>query len=238
MILQKTLHALRTIIIAPTCPICGKRLGASETFVCLDCQLAAPYTHLWQSRDNTMEQRFWGIVPVERAAAFMWFTEGSPWRAMIHEFKYHNHWFLAENLAQWYATELLRTDFLQGIDLIVPVPLHWRRRLARGYNQSEYIAAGISSKSKIPYSFNAVKRSINNPPQAGTNFIDRWQNIDNIFTVKHPEALVGRHILLVDDVFTSGATLTTLATAIRTACGGNVKISVATLAATRHLVEK
>lgn len=238
MTLQKVIRALKGVIIAPTCPICGRRLTPQESFVCLDCQLAAPYTHLWQSRDNAMEQRFWGIVPIERAAAFLWFTEGSKWREIIHEFKYHSHWFLAEQSAEWFASELLRTDFLEGIDLIVPVPLHWHRRLSRGYNQSEYIAAGISHKTKIPYTFNAVKRIVDNPPQAGAKFLDRWQNIDNIFTVTRPEALEGRHILLVDDVFTSGATLTTLSNAILTACKENVKISVATIAATRHLIEK
>lgn len=238
MILQRVIHALKGVIIAPTCPICGRRLSTSERFVCLRCQLDAPFTHLWQSRDNAMEQRFWGIVPIERAAAFLWFIESSKWRDMIHEFKYHSHWFLADRLGEWFATELLRTDFLKDIDTIVAVPLHWRRRLARGYNQSEYIAAGISRQSGIPHTFNAVRRTINNPPQAGTTFVSRWQNIENIFTVTHPELLVGRHILLVDDVFTSGATLSTLASAILTACKGDVKISVATLAATRHLVDK
>ena len=185
-----------------------------------------------------MEQRFWGIVPIERAAAFMWYIEGSAWRDIIHEFKYHNHWFLAQNMGYWFATELLRTNFLEGIDLIVPVPLHWRRRLTRGYNQTEYIALGISRKTGIKYCFDAVKRTINNPPQAGMEFINRWQHIENIFTTTHPERLKGKHILLVDDVFTSGATLTTLSQSIIKACDGDVKISVATLAASRHLADK
>ena len=85
-------------------------------------------------------------------------------------------------MGYWFATELLRTNFLEGIDLIVPVPLHWRRRLTRGYNQTEYIALGISRKTGIKYCFDAVKRTINNPPQAGMEFINRWQHIENIFT--------------------------------------------------------
>ncbi len=238
MFVDRLIHTLKSVIIAPTCPICGRRLESAESFVCISCQLAAPFTQLWLKQDNVMSRRFWGIVPIERAAAFMWFVESSPWRELIHEFKYHNHWFLAENMGYWFATELMRSDFLRDIDLIVAVPLHWRRRLSRGYNQSEYIAAGISRKSGIPYCFDAVKRSINNPPQAATQYIDRWQNIENIFTLTRPEALCSRHILLVDDVFTSGATLSTLAQAILKGCNGNVKISVATLAATRHLIDK
>lgn len=235
---SRLLHSLKSLVVAPTCPVCGKRLEQSDSFVCLACNLSAPYTHLWQSHDNAMEQRFWGIIPIERAAAFMWYVEGSKWRDIIHEFKYHNHWFLAQNMGQWFATELLRTDFFQGIDLIVPVPLHWRRRLVRGYNQTEYIALGLSRKTGIKCYRNAVKRTVNNPPQAGMEFINRWQHIENIFTTSHPERLKGKHILLVDDVFTSGATLSTLAQSIIKACDGDVKISVATLAASRHLADK
>lgn len=183
-----------------------------------------------------MEQRFWGVVPIERAAAFLWFTEGSRYRALIHQFKYHGQWYLAENMGRWFASELKVGDFLEGVELIVPVPLHWRRRIMRGYNQSEHIAHGISRATGIPCCFSAVKRTVHNPPQAGMKYINRWDNINNIFSVPHPERLIGRHILLVDDVFTSGATLLALATQIHRACNGNVKISVATLAASSHLV--
>ena len=185
-----------------------------------------------------MLQRFEGIVPVERAAALLWFSENSHWREIIHQFKYHNQWFLAENIGSWLASEILSSNFFDGIDVILPVPIYWRRRLIRGYNQTEHLAAGISRITSIPYNFKALKRIVNTSPQARQSYLERWQDMENIFAVTHPEQLIGRHLLLVDDVFTSGSTLIHLAQTIIKACNGNVKISVISFAASRHLIDK
>lgn len=231
--LSANLAALKELIFPAICPICGRVLVRSERFVCTFCRIEAPFTNLWTKRENAMEQRFWGLVPIERAAAFFWFVEGSSWRRLIHKAKYYNHWRYAEQLGSWFAVELLRTDFLSGIDYIVPIPLHWRKRLKRGYNQSEHIAAGLSKVSSIPTLFGAVKRHIHNPSQSQLMLMERWKNVDNIFSVAHPEKLRGRHILLVDDVFTTGATITSCAEQIIKACDGDVKISVATISASQ-----
>ncbi len=232
----RLLSSLRQLLFPATCPICGRRLKEQDSYLCLDCALTAPITNLWRSRGNPIEHQCWGQMAIERAAAFLWFSDNSPWQQLIHNFKYHNHWYYAENMGRWFATELSTSDFLDGIELIVPVPLHWRRTLWRGYNQSEHIAAGMSHISSIPYDFSVVRRIVHTPPQARMRYADRWSNISDIFAVTHPERLVGRHILLVDDVFTSGATLMALARAIYEACDGNVKISIATLAASHHLI--
>ena len=177
------------------------------------------------------------LIAFSAAAALLWFSSSSTWREVIHDFKYNSHWYYAENIGRWLAKEFAESNFFEGIDTIVPVPLHWSRRLSRGYNQSEHLAAGIGHETGIPCNFTALRRNRNNPPQARRKFFQRWENISTLFTVAHPEQLAGRHILLVDDVFTSGATLITLARAISKACGGNVKISIATVAASRHLIE-
>ena len=236
MRLHDIVRPLRQLLFPASCPVCGKMLTASEHFVCIHCHLSAPFTNLWQSRENLMEQRFWGQVPIERAAAFLWFIEGSRWQELIHNFKHHSHWYYAENIGQWLATELSQSDFFDGIDLILPVPLHWKRQLHRGYNQAEHLAAGISRQSGIPLCFNAVRRRKNNPPQAQMRYTDRWDNTDSLFEVTHPEELLGKHILLIDDVFTTGATLISLAQTIRKCCNDNVRISVSTLSASRHLM--
>ena len=209
-----------------------------ETVVCTACEATAPLTMLWEERANAMQERFWGLLPVEEASALLWYVEGSPWRDAVHRFKYAGRWLSAYDLGRWYGALLKESGAYADVDVIVPVPLHWRRRLVRGYNQTEYIALGLSRKTGIKCCRNAVKRTVNNPPQAGMEFINRWQHIENIFTTPHPERLKGKHILLVDDVFTSGATLSTLAQSIIKACDGDVKISVATLAASRHLADK
>ena len=231
------LSAVKQLLFPTLCPICGKRLRDIDGFVCLKCSTTVPFTHLWRVRDNIMEEHLGGMVAIERAAALLWFSGSSTWREVIHDFKYNSHWYYAENIGRWLAKEFAESNFFEGIDTIVPVPLHWSRRLPRGYNQSEHLAAGIGHETGIPCNFTALRRNRNNPPQARRKFFQRWENISTLFTVAHPEQLAGRHILLVDDVFTSGATLITLARAISKACDDNVKISIATVAASRHLIE-
>lgn len=230
----KRLHgateSLLSLFVPNICPVCGKTMVGGESFICLECRLAAPYTELWKERDNILEQRFWGIVPICRASAFLWFISGGKWVKIIHDMKYHSLPVFAKKMGYWYAAMLSESDFLSNVDLIVPVPLHWARRLARGYNQTEYIAAGISQYTSIPYCFNALRRVKNNPSQTHIESLERWDNVEDIFTVTHPEKLHSRHILLVDDVLTTGATLTSCAKKIIEACNGEVTISVATLA--------
>ena len=230
-------YAVKQLFFPTLCPICGELLQEIDGFVCLKCSSLVPFTNLWRVRDNIMEQHLGGLVPIQRAAALLWFSSSSGWREVIHDFKYNNHWYYAESIGRWLASEFSESNFFEGVDMIVPVPLHWSRRLYRGYNQSEYLAAGIGHQTNIPCNFRAIRRNRNNPPQAKRKFFQRWENISTLFSVTHPEQLVGRHILLVDDVFTSGATLISLARTITKACNGNDKISIATVAASRHLIE-
>lgn len=232
-LLSKGVESLLSVVVPDICPICGKTMVGGESFICFECRLSAPYTEQWKRRENIFEQRFWGVVPICRASAFLWFVEGSCWVKMIHDLKYHSLSVFAKNMGRWYAAMLSETDFLDGVDLIVPVPLYWIRRLTRGYNQSEYIAAGISEYTSIPCCFNAVRRVANNPSQTHVKSGDRWDNVEDIFSVIHPEKLRSHHILIVDDVLTTGATIISLATKITDACCGDVTISVATLAASK-----
>ena len=220
---------------APYCPVCGELLREGEIFVCTQCRYEAPLTNFWLNDNNPMVQRFWGLVPIRRASAFLWFIDQSRWRHLIHLFKYKGHWPIAERLGKWYGHELCHANALEGVDVIVPVPLHWVKRMKRSYNQSESVATGISRAARIPRDFGAVKRVRNNPSQALKGRNERWDNVAGIFKVTHPERLRGRHILLVDDVFTTGATVISCAEAIFAACDGDVEISVAALAISHRM---
>lgn len=233
----RALKSLYRLFIPAVCPVCGSILEAEESVACLKCMLQAPYTYLWEQQDNPMELRLRCHIPVVRAASMLWFREHSLWRDVIHDFKYHSQWYAAEQMGRLCALKLKDADFFSDVDLIVPVPLHPYRRLVRGYNQSEHIAAGISAAAKVPCCFNAVRRLRNNPPQVGQNYTSRWANIDKIFAVSRPEALVGKHIVIVDDVFTTGATIIALAQAILLSCNGNVRISVVTLSVSERIAE-
>lgn len=148
---------------------------------------------------------------------------------MIHAFKYHGRWRLALEMGTWYGACLADAGAFADADALVPVPLHWIRRLGRGYNQSEYLAAGLARALDKPVWTGILRRRRSNPSQTGARTPDRWSNVQDLFALRRPERLAGRHILLVDDVFTTGATLVSCAEAILAAVP-DCRISMATLA--------
>jgi ComF family protein len=224
---------LRELFAPRTCPICGGELRRDDIAVCTMCQITAPLTNLWEEADNAMTQRFWGIIPVRRAAALFWHVEGSPWRKAVHRFKYTNEWLTAYNLGRWLGILMRQSGNFDDVDVIIPVPLHWWRRLSRGYNQSEYIARGIAKSLGCKVLTHAVRRHHYNRTQTSQSATERWNNVEGIFRVTQPKRLQGRHILLVDDVFTTGATIMSLGETMLKAVD-NCQLSVATLAITRQ----
>lgn len=234
--LRRAVYDLSSLIFPTLCPVCGSMMSDGERFVCTACRYRIPMTGFCREADNPMWRRFWGLVPVERAAALFWFIEGSQWRRLIHDFKYGGKWVSALHLGRWLGAELAAGGLFADADVVVPIPLHWRKRLARGYNQSEYIAEGVAHSLGIPCDFRSVRRRVNNPSQTQQRHGERWDNVAGIFAVRRPERLRGKHVLLVDDVFTTGATVISCAEAIVEACGGDVRVSVATLAVSRKML--
>ena len=140
-------------------------------------------------------------------------------------------------MGEWLGEELLDSGNFDDIDLIVPIPLHYRRRLRRGYNQSEQLALGVGRKMGVECDFRSVRRRHYNDSQTSKSRSERWDNVEEIFDVRSVERLRGRHILLVDDVLTTGATMVSCASTILKACEGEVRISVASLAVSRRVIE-
>ena len=201
--------------------------------MCPSCEITAPLTNLWLEEHNPMSERFWGLLPIQRAAAFLWYVEGSPWRKVIHNFKYGGRWRVAYDMGRWYGACLREGGLFSDVDVVVPVPLHWRRRLSRGYNQSEYLARGIAHELGVECDMKSVRRWRYNSSQVVHNTAERWENVENIFHVRYPERLRDKHVLLVDDVFTTGATIMSLGSEVRSKAE-NVRLSVAVLATSRH----
>lgn len=222
-----------SLVAPPTCPACGKELVAEGGAVCPLCEMTAPLTNLWREQHNAMCERFWGLMPVERASAFLWYVEGSAWREMIHRFKYSGEWLVAYNMGRWYGAELRESGLYADVDVVVPVPLHIGRRFWRGYNQSEYIARGIARELGVEVDTRSVSRYRYNRSQTTHRRDERWDNVEGIFRVRRRESLRGRHILLVDDVFTTGATIMSLGETILSQVD-DVRLSVAVLATSRH----
>lgn len=218
-----------SLVFPRRCPVCGGEMARGGR-VCTLCELTAPLTGLWSEAGNGMEQRFWGLLPVEHASAFLWYVEGSPWRGAVHRFKYGGEWRTAYSLGRWYGILLKESGLYADVDTAVPVPLHYRRLLGRGYNQAEYVAEGIARELGIEVDRDSVRRHRYNRSQTTRSMRERWDNVEGIFSVRRPEALAGRHLLLVDDVFTTGATIMSLGSAIIGAVP-DARLSVAALAA-------
>ena len=218
----------------PVCPVCGGMMGEGNVLICTYCRNEIPLTFFCAQEHNSVRERLWELqLPVVNAASFFFFVHGSGFRELVHTFKYRGGWKLAREMGEWFGAEIAAGGIYSDIDVIVPVPLHIRKRLRRGYNQAEYIAEGLASALGRPVDLHSVRRRVHNKSQTLSDRSKRWDNVAGIFDVRRPEALAGKHILLVDDVLTTGATLIS--------CGREIlsqvpdcRLSVATLAVSRN----
>lgn len=210
------MNALLEYILPRTCHICGRQLGKDERYLCRRCLTKLPRSNFHRVKDNPMEQRFMGIVPYERCTGLLLYTPNSELASVLHDMKYRKFRDLGRYMGEVMGRELLNTGFFNGVDMLMPVPMHWWKQARRGYNQAEQLCIGISKATDIPVdtSLRAVR---GHRTQTALNHDQRLENLKNIFVVRNPERLSGKHILLVDDVCTTGATLTAAAEPLATA---------------------
>ena len=218
------------LIYPNVCAACGNTLFKQEKYICTKCLYFLPKTNFHLEKDNPVCQLFWGKVHIEHAAAFYFFHKGSKYRYLIHSIKYQNLKELGYELGKKYGSELKKSDFYKGIDIVVPLPLHPSKERSRGYNQSEWIARGIAERLNVKVDRNCIKRVIATETQTRKSKFDRWKNVENIFKITDTETLASKHILLVDDVLTTGSTIESCAAELLKA--ENSKVSVAALAVT------
>ena len=215
-----------TDLIAPrACAACERRLAIGEELLCARCNLHLPRTHFASSpTDNPLAQRFWGLVPIERAAALFYYEPNSAASLVIKSMKYHYHPEYGEMLGKLAAKEFSVHGFFEGIDAIVPISLARQRQRQRGYNQSYEIAKGIQKITGIPIVDNAVRRTSFNNSQARSTHLEREANVENAFELISAELIRNRHILLVDDIVTTGATMRACLQQLQKAQPQNVSI--------------
>jgi ComF family protein len=219
---------LLSLLFPRLCYACGNQLLRNEMLICTECHVLIPRTNYHLEEDNPVARLFWGRCKIEKAAAFSFYNRDSRIRHLIHNLKYKGIETIGFELGKIYGESLSKSDFLSGIDIIIPVPLHPAKKRIRGFNQSEIISDGISSATGIPVDRVSLSRITVTGTQTRRSRFERWVNVEGIFSVKNPTLLEGKHILLIDDVITTGSTLESCANELLKAEG--VRVSVAALA--------
>jgi ComF family protein len=210
------------------CIICNESLLRGEVQICLHCLHGIPTTNFHLHPDNSVEKRFWGKVPLYRGTSFFFFQKGSPFQKLLHELKYRGNKEIGAIIASFAAADLLDAPDFCSVDVLVPVPLHPRKFAKRGYNQSEWIAKGLAGVLHKPVDTLHLRRIRENATQTKKSVFDRYKNTEGIFHLTDTSVFEGRHVLLIDDVLTTGSTLEACMIALMTT--PNIRISLFTLA--------
>lgn len=226
--LKKYLQSLTQLVYPNLCIICNECLVVGEQCICHECLAGMPRTNYHRQPNNEMERRFWGKVPIEAATAFYFFTKGSPYQHLLHELKYKDNTKIGEVLGRYAAADWHDAPSFSTFDLVVPVPLHPKKLALRGYNQSECVAKGIAQVLETSIDTQNLIRTQQNTTQTRKTVYERYTNTEGIFSVTDSEVFANKHILVVDDVMTTGSTLEACIQAL-VKCPGT-KVSVFTLA--------
>jgi ComF family protein len=225
--LARNIDDLLELFFPTICVTCGSRLAAQDNFLCFDCWQDLPVTNFHRRPENKVARLFWGRVQIEHATSYFSYKKGSRYQKLIHFIKYKGMKELGFEVGQRFGFVLKESGAFRTVDTIIPVPLHQKKHKSRGYNQSEWIANGIAKSMGIPVSAGNLFRKVFTSTQTRKNRFERWQNVEGIFGLKNPGELTGKHILLIDDVVTTGSTLE--ACAFQLLKVNEVKVSIATL---------
>jgi ComF family protein len=238
-ILTKTKHWLQTgvddmirLLYPVMCASCKASLYRHEKHICNHCLVSLPASNFHKEPGNPVEKLFWGRSHIEAAAAFLYFNKGNKVQAILHEIKYNHRPEVGYFLGMLYGNELTKSDVFSTCEAIIPVPLHFAKLNRRGYNQSAEFGRGLEKSMKIPMLEKSLIRKKDTETQTKKARFERWENVGSIFQINQPKELENKHILLVDDVITTGATIEACANELLNLPG--VRVSVVAIAHTKH----
>ena len=210
------------------CVSCGKNLYKQEHSICAYCAYYLPKTNFHLDADNPIAKIFWGRVTIHSAAAFYSFNKGGKVQHLIHQLKYKGKKNIGVAVGKLYGFELNNCASFNTVNIIIPVPLHRKKLKKRGYNQSDVFAEGLAESMNIEADYKTLYRAVESETQTKKSRFNRWQNVESIFQLRDNKVLEGKHVLLVDDVITTGATLEACAHTLLQV--PDIKVSIATIA--------
>ncbi len=217
-----------SLIFPQVCVSCGNSLYKNEHTLCTYCVYHLPKTNFHLQKDNPIAKIFWGRINIHAAAAFYGFNKGGRVQRLIHQLKYKGRKEVGFAVGKLYGYELKKSEQFKTVNAIVPVPLHPKKIKKRGYNQSESFAEGLAASMELEADLKTLFRAHESETQTKKSRFSRWQNVESIFQLNDLKNLEGKHVLLVDDVITTGATLEACAQTLQRIPG--IRISVATIA--------
>jgi ComF family protein len=210
------------------CIGCNRELPTGNACFCVRCRVRLEHTEHLSSRDNEFTDRFWGRLTLHSGAAMYYFQRKSPIQQALHALKYKDKPDIGVRLGRELGRQFINSEHFNGIQGIIPIPLHKHKERIRGYNQSAMFAQGLSDALQLPMWPHLLQRPTFTGTQTKKKRLERFENVNSVFFTPKPEMLKGCHILLVDDVLTTGATLEAAAQTLLEA--GAEKISMATIA--------
>lgn len=219
---------LINIFFPQVCYACNNFLSDNEKYVCTSCRHELPVTNYHFDNKEAVKKVLYGRVKIEHATALLRFEKKGIVQQLLHKLKYKGYEDIGLFLGEWLGTALKETGDYNDIDIVIPVPLHKRKLRKRGYNQVEKFAKSIAETLEVTYSDQALQKSTSTATQVFKKRIARWIDKDEVFTLVDASLIENKHILLCDDIITTGATIEACANELLKA--PNVKISVVTMA--------
>lgn len=231
------------VLLPRLCIVCGERLHTHERHLCLACQADLPLTRFWERSDNMMADKLNALIqneitdderePYAYAAALFLYSSEADYRKIPYQIKYHGN----INAGRYFGTLLGRflagSESFEDVDMVIPVPLHWTRRWKRGYNQAEVIARAVAAELSAALCCSVLRRTRRTKTQTKVDIGKKSANVAGAFEATDP-GYIPRHVLLIDDTFTTGSTLFACFKALRSVFPPSVRISVATLGYVGH----
>lgn len=217
-----------SLLFPELCAACRESLMANEYLICTDCLYNLPFTNFHLQADNIVAQQFWGKIELEGAYSLYYFSKGGKIQNLMHQFKYKGMKEIGNLLGNIAGGQLIKNKVFNTVDMIIPVPLHKKRMLQRGFNQSVCFAEGLSERLNAPVENINLVRVMATETQTHKSRFARFENMQEVFTVRNHEKLINKHVLLVDDVITTGSTLEACGTELLKIDG--LKLSIATIA--------